>query len=135
MQNPNYILSVKTTGNKAGKYHYQVIDATGKVITERRSNREYVACTINGSYFFGRLDLIGKGDHGNDIKYKNGWGRNERGVMVPGKNEPGPQTPIAYTASCMTDGEINSYQDNFHPFFSIVQEEYQKRQEKNNPTT
>jgi len=26
-----------------------------------------VACTANGSYYFGRLDLIGKGDHGSNL--------------------------------------------------------------------
>jgi hypothetical protein len=63
-----YKLVVKETGNKAGKYHYQVIDETGKVIKERRSNREYIACTVFDNFYFGRLDLIGKGDHGRSIK-------------------------------------------------------------------
>jgi hypothetical protein len=66
-----YTLNVKETGNKAAKYHYTVTDETGKVISERKSNREYVACTIGGGYYFGRLDLIGKGDHGKALK--NGW--------------------------------------------------------------
>ena len=65
----NYKLIVTETKNKSGKYHYQVIDETGKVISERKSNREYVACTINGSYYFGRIDLIGKGDHGKQVKW------------------------------------------------------------------
>lgn len=64
-----YTLKVTETGKKSGKYHYQVVDETGKIISERSSNREYVACTINGSYYFGRLDLIGKGDHGRYIKF------------------------------------------------------------------
>ena len=62
-----YTLKVTETGKKSGKYHYQVFDETGKLISERNSNREYVACTANGSYYFGRLDLIGKGDHGKSI--------------------------------------------------------------------
>lgn len=66
----NYTLKVTETKNKSGKFHYQVIDETGKVITTRNSNREYVACTICGSFFFGRLDLIGKGDHGRTAKYQ-----------------------------------------------------------------
>ncbi len=66
----NYELKVTETGRKGGKFHYQVIDETGKVISERKSNREYVACTINGAFYFGRLDLIGKGDHGKDVKYQ-----------------------------------------------------------------
>lgn len=29
--------------------------------------RDYVACTANGEFYFGRLDLIGKGDHGKGL--------------------------------------------------------------------
>lgn len=43
---------------------YTVTDENGKVISERTSKRDYVACTANGEYYFGRLDLIGKGEHG-----------------------------------------------------------------------
>ena len=64
----NYKLIRTETGRKSGKYHYQVVDETGKVISERNSNREYVACTIGGAFFFGRIDLIGKGDHAWTIK-------------------------------------------------------------------
>lgn len=78
----NYILFVTETGNKASKYLYQVKDETGKLISERRSNRKYVACTINGAYYFGRLDLIGKGDHGKGVK-----------MLAQQEKEP---TPIAY---------------------------------------
>ncbi len=63
-----YKLTVNETKNKAGKYHYQVVDENGNVISERRSNRIYVACTINGGFYFGRKDLVGKGDHGRQIK-------------------------------------------------------------------
>lgn len=77
-----YTLKVSETNNKAGKFHYQVVDETGNVLTDRKSNREYVACTINGEFFFGRLDLIGKGGHGRQVKR-----RNERNVEL---------TPIAY---------------------------------------
>jgi hypothetical protein len=64
-----YELIVKETKSKTGKYHYQVIDETGKVLAERKSNRVYVAATTDGRYFFGRLDLIGKGDHGKAINH------------------------------------------------------------------
>lgn len=57
----NYEL--KQTQLKNGKFHYQVIDESGSVISERKSNREYVACTINGGTYWGRLDLVGKGDY------------------------------------------------------------------------
>jgi hypothetical protein len=65
----SYKLIVHETKSKAAKFHYQVVDEAGNVLTSRNSNREYVACTICGSYFFGRLDLIGKGDHGKTLKY------------------------------------------------------------------
>lgn len=64
-----YKLVVKETGSKSGKYYYQVIDETGKIIKERKSNREYVACTVFHNFYFGRLDLIGKGDHGRLINF------------------------------------------------------------------
>ncbi len=64
----NYELKVTETNKKNAKFHYQVIDENGNVISERKSNREYVACTINGECYFGRLDLIGKGDNGIVIK-------------------------------------------------------------------
>lgn len=77
-----YTLEVKETGKKSGKYQYTVIDDTGKVLSTRSSNREYVACTINGQYYFGRLDLIGKGEHGRTNKF----------CAMEGI----PETPIAY---------------------------------------
>lgn len=49
---------------KNGKFHYVVTDNNGNVISERKSNRHYVACTACGAFYFGRLDLIGKGTHG-----------------------------------------------------------------------
>lgn len=64
-----YTLNVKETGNKASKFHYTITDENGNLITERKSNREYVAATVNGQFYFGRLDLIGKGDHGRQVKW------------------------------------------------------------------
>lgn len=64
-----YTLNVKETGNKAAKYHYTITDETGTVISERKSNRVYVAATANGSFYFGRLDLVGKGDHGKQVRW------------------------------------------------------------------
>ena len=63
-----YILNVKETGNKAAKFHYTITDENGVIISERKSSREYVAATIDGRFYFGRLDLIGKGDHGKGLK-------------------------------------------------------------------
>lgn len=75
-----YNLNKKDTGRKSGRFHYTITDATGKILSERKSDREYVAATINGQYYFGRLDLIGKGDHGKQVK-----------ILAPDQ-----QTPIAY---------------------------------------
>lgn len=98
-----FTLNVKVTNNKAGKYHYTVTDETGAIISERKSNREYVACTADGSFYFGRLDLIGGGDHGKQIKYAQGWGRDAKDKLVPNMHEPRPDhleklNAIAYLA-------------------------------------
>ena len=60
----NYTLKKTETNRKNGKFLYEVIDEYGNVISTRSSNREYVACTIYGGFYFGRIDLIGKGEHG-----------------------------------------------------------------------
>lgn len=60
----NFTLTKKETGRKSAKFQYEIIDnRTGAIVTNRNSNRDYVACTSNGEFFFGRLDLINKGDH------------------------------------------------------------------------
>ena len=96
----NYELRVTETKNKAGKFLYEVIDEAGTVLTSRRSNRVYVACTIDGQYYFGRVDLVGKGDHGVRVKYDNGWRyvKDARGnfIMKPGQAEPTDPLPVAY---------------------------------------
>lgn len=55
-----YIL---TKTPKGKKYLYEVKDESGNVISKRMSTRDYVACSINGEFYFGRLDLVGKGDY------------------------------------------------------------------------
>lgn len=65
----NYTLKKNETNRKTGKFFYEVIDESGNVISTRSSNREYVACTIHGGFYFGRIDLIGKGDHGRMLKH------------------------------------------------------------------
>lgn len=70
--NTTHKLTVEETDRKAGKYLYKVIEiATGKVVSTRTSNRKYVACSISGAFYFGRVDLIGKGNHGNALKFTN----------------------------------------------------------------
>lgn len=64
----NYELKKTETNKKSAKFLYEVIDENGNIISSRNSNRDYVACTIYGYFFFGRLDLIGKGDHGRFLK-------------------------------------------------------------------
>lgn len=49
---------------KGKKFEYTVTDEKGNVISKRSSAREYVACTVNDEFYFGRLDLIGQGYHG-----------------------------------------------------------------------
>lgn len=63
------LLLTKTPIGSKGMYHYKVVEE-GKVLAERKSKRDYVAAavqengdgTYSAGYFFGRLDLIGKGD-------------------------------------------------------------------------
>lgn len=63
----NFILTKTAKGKK---FQYQVIDTTtNEVISSRTSARDYVACTTNGEFYFGRLDLIGKGDHGKQLSW------------------------------------------------------------------
>lgn len=52
---------------KNGKFKYVVTNQEGTIVSNRTSSREYVACTADGQFYFGRLDLIGKGDHGRYI--------------------------------------------------------------------
>lgn len=56
-----YILTKTAKGKK---FLYEVKDENGKVISNRTSARDYVACTANIEFYFGRIDLIGKGEHG-----------------------------------------------------------------------
>lgn len=63
-----YTLTRFEIGLKAAKYYYEIRDSNGAVIFVRKSNRDYVACTSDGRFFFGRIDLIGKGDHGRAVK-------------------------------------------------------------------
>lgn len=60
-----------TKTEKGKKILYEVFDNSGVKIGQRMSTREYVACLVredgsNGPYemglWFGRIDLIGKGD-------------------------------------------------------------------------
>lgn len=55
-----YIL---TKTPKGKKFLYEVKDENGNVVSKRMSTRDYVACSINGEFYFGRLDLVGKGDY------------------------------------------------------------------------
>jgi hypothetical protein len=59
---------LRKTELKSGKFLYEVVDENGNLISQRKSSRNYVACTIKGHYCFGRLDLIGKGDHGSMLR-------------------------------------------------------------------
>lgn len=58
-----------TKKQKGDKFVYTVVDENNNVISTRTSKRDYVACTVNGRFYFGRTDLIGKGDHGIRVSY------------------------------------------------------------------
>lgn len=60
-----------TRKQKGDKFVYTVTDESNNVISTRTSKRDYVACTVNGEFYFGRLDLIDKGNHGKEISYWN----------------------------------------------------------------
>lgn len=66
MKNYRLIKSIR-----GSKFLYMVVDAEGNVISKRMSARRYVACTANGEFYFGRADLIGKGEHGRVLKFIN----------------------------------------------------------------
>jgi len=54
---------LRVTKRKSGKYLYEVLDNEDNIISKRESERKYVACTIDGIEYFGRLDLIAKSKH------------------------------------------------------------------------
>lgn len=57
---------------KGKKFLYEVKDEQGHLYAKRLSKRDnFVACTLDGNFFFGRIDLISKGDHGKMVsKYQ-----------------------------------------------------------------
>ncbi len=71
----NYRLFVIKRDTKSVKYEYTVMDENGKIISVRKSNDSYVACTINGSHYFKSFDEIGKGDHGRVVKKQKSKGK------------------------------------------------------------
>lgn len=58
---------------KGKRFLYEVKDADGNVVSKRTSTRDYVACTANGEFYFGRIDLIGKGQHGTMLNTAYGY--------------------------------------------------------------
>lgn len=58
-----------TKKQKGDKFVYTVVDENNNVISTRTSKKDYVACTVNGEFYFGRIDLIGKGEHGRCLSY------------------------------------------------------------------
>ena len=55
-----YKLKVTVTGKKFAKYHYVVTDETGEIVSDRFTDRDYVACTIDGGHYFGQIGLAEK---------------------------------------------------------------------------
>lgn len=56
---------------KGNMYLYTVTDNKGNLIGKRTSKNDYVACTINCKFMFGRVDLIGRGSHLFELKRTN----------------------------------------------------------------
>ena len=56
----NYELKVTEINTKEAKYLYQVVDDNGNVISQRKSNREYVYCTVNAVYCSSKIGKIEK---------------------------------------------------------------------------
>lgn len=42
---------------------------TETLFQKRTSTRDYVACSVSGEFYFGRLDLVGKGYYGEIYKW------------------------------------------------------------------
>jgi hypothetical protein len=91
-------LRVTDSGRKRSRYLYEVIE-NGEVLCKRNSNRLYEACfvienrnelgasikyTYDCPYFFGRLDLIGKGDSSQCTPYALAMTEPELFSQLPG---------------------------------------------------
>ena len=57
-QKMNYELKVTEINTKAAKFLYEVIDEAGNIISQRKSNREYIYCTINTRYCSSKIGNI-----------------------------------------------------------------------------
>lgn len=69
-QTEQFTMTVEKSKRKSGgMYHYKIFNAAGEIVSERKSNRMYAAATVNGEFFFGRPDLVGRGSHGKQLKY------------------------------------------------------------------
>lgn len=51
----------------SGTNRYRIMDGD-RILSERVTKKEYIAATADGSIYFGREDLIGKGKHGAAVK-------------------------------------------------------------------
>ena len=75
---------------KGKQYLYEIKDENGAVLATRTSARAYVAATADGKFFFGRKDLIGKGEHGRAMNYalmcrnydKKAWEKDRRDMLL-----------------------------------------------------
>lgn len=54
-----YTLIKTAINTKSAKYRYDIVDETGKVVSSRKTHREYVAALgPHGDNYFGRVDLV-----------------------------------------------------------------------------
>jgi hypothetical protein len=75
-----YFIEVKEIGKLNKAFMYTIKDMDGNIHATRKSKHTYVAATFDGQYFFSRLDLIGKGDHGQQVKWCKENGRNVKPI-------------------------------------------------------
>lgn len=96
-----YIL---TKTQKGKKYLYEVKGENGNVVSKRTSTRDYVACSVSGEFYFGRLDLVGNGDCpecGGDMEVTDGEYRRTGG---DGYITPPEYSPIWEEKTCRNCG-------------------------------
>jgi hypothetical protein len=66
-----YTLTKKELNN--GYKLYAVMNVEGVIISTRKSKRDYVACTINGDFYFGRINLVNKNGRARAKRLQNAY--------------------------------------------------------------
>lgn len=66
-----YTLTKKELNN--GYKLYAVMNVEGEILSTRKSKRDYVACTINGGFYFGRINLVNKNGRARAKRLQNAY--------------------------------------------------------------